>query len=63
MIKCIRKASQGAVMKWPNLKVWGWGRGRGRGELTEESSGIHGLWLTGGYKNRRGGVGAHLLRY
>ena len=57
MIKCIRKASQGAVMKWPNLKVWG------RGELTEESGGIHGLWLTGGYKNRRGGVGAHLLRY
>lgn len=61
MIKCIRKASQGAVMKWPNLKVWV--RGRGRGELTEESGGIHGLWLTGGYKNRRGGVGAHLLRY
>lgn len=59
MIKCIRKASQGAVMKWPNLKVWG----RGRGELTEESGGIHGLWLTGGNKNRRGGVGAHLLRY
>lgn len=59
MIKCIRKASQGAVMKWPNLKVWG----RGRRELTEESDGIHGLWLTGGYKNRRGGVGAHLLRY
>ena len=63
MIKCIRKASQGAVMKWPNLKVWGRGRGRGRGELTEESGEIHGLWLTGGYKNRRGGVGAHLLRY
>ena len=61
MIKCIRKASQGAVMKWPNLKVWG--RGRGRGELTEESGGIHGLWLTCDYKNRRGGVGAHLLRY
>lgn len=59
MIKYIRKACEGAVMKWPNLKVWG----RGRGELTEESGGIHGLWLTGGYKNRRGGVGAHLLRY
>ena len=36
-------------MKWPNLKVWG----RGRGELTEESGGIHGLWLTGGYKKSK----------
>ena len=39
------------------------GEARGRGELTGESGGIHGLWLTGDYKNRRGGVGAHLLRY
>ena len=52
MIKCIRKASEGEVMKWPNLKVWG--RGRGRRELTEESGGIRGLWLTGGYKKSKG---------